>query len=88
VSGSGFQSRGTVTFEVAVGSGSAVLGECRWNMEDGSTNYTSNAVRYDLVATELGLMLVHVRQPCACGSMFAGALRPLEWAALSSCESL
>jgi hypothetical protein len=45
VSGSGFQSRGTVTFEVAVGSATAVLGECRWNIEDGSTNYTNNAIR-------------------------------------------
>ena len=42
VSGSGFQSRGVVTFETGRG---VVLGECRWNNTGSATNYTSTSIR-------------------------------------------
>ena len=49
VTGSGFQSRGVVTFEAAYGS---ILGECRWGPDAGlNTSYTTSEVR--LVPCEL-----------------------------------
>ena len=42
VLGSGFQSRGVVTFETGSG---AVLGECRWNDTGSATNFTSTSIR-------------------------------------------
>jgi hypothetical protein len=41
VSGSGFQSRGVLTFETGTG---LVVGECRWNDTGNPTNYTSTSI--------------------------------------------
>jgi hypothetical protein len=43
ITGTGFQSRGVVTFESDAG---VLIGECRWGPTIPNTSYTSNSVRW------------------------------------------